>query len=121
MNPADVQTRDWSISLTAFGELVTGPEDIAQCIRIILTTEKGSDPLRPEFGSDIYRYVDYPVNAAAALIRADIIAQVNRWEPRARITAVEVKFEGAQIIFSVFWADRRTGEDSETEIIIPAA
>jgi hypothetical protein len=36
---------------------VEGIEDIRQSIRIILETPQGSDPLRPEFGSNIYQYI----------------------------------------------------------------
>ena len=55
---------DWQYKLNKIGSVAEGVEDINQCIAIILLTQKGSDPLRPTFGSDIYKYIDYPINSA---------------------------------------------------------
>lgn len=43
-------------------DIVTDIEDIEQALRLILTTPKGTDPHRPQFGSNIHLYLDYPVN-----------------------------------------------------------
>lgn len=67
---------DWQYKLNSIGEVAEGVEDINQCIAIILLTQNGSDPLRPTFGSDIYKYVDYPVNSAKAnIIRESVDAR----------------------------------------------
>ena len=59
---------DWQYKLNKIGSVAEGVEDINQCIAIILLTQKGSDPLRPTFGSDIYKYIDYPINSAKATV-----------------------------------------------------
>ena len=55
---------DWQLKLNSIGEVAQGVDDINQCIAIILLTKKGSVPHRPTFGSDIYKYIDYPINEA---------------------------------------------------------
>ena len=49
---------DWQYKLNTIGSVAEGVDDINQCIAIILTTRKGSVPLRPTFGSEIYKYVE---------------------------------------------------------------
>ncbi len=46
----------WQPALQAPGEIVRGLDDIRQAIQIILRTPRGSDPHRPEFGSNLHLY-----------------------------------------------------------------
>lgn len=94
---------DWSMSLTEPGKIVEGLDDIAQCIVIITTTEKGSDPLRPTFGCNILRYLDKPVTVAGPSIVKEIIEGVRAWEKRAKITFITYQIEESNIIFSINW------------------
>ena len=64
---------DWQYKLNGIGSIAEGVEDINQCIAVILSTQKGSVPHRPTFGSDILKYVDYPVNIAKANIIRETI------------------------------------------------
>lgn len=118
VNVKSIDTPDWSISLAGVGEIVRDGADISQCIKIIVTTEKGSDPLRPNFGADIHNLIDLPINVAIPAIKRNIIEQVNRWEPRARIERVNHKLDGEKITFFVVWRDTRTGNENETELEI---
>ncbi len=54
----------WQPALQAPGEIVRGLDDIRQAIQIILRTPRGSDPHRPEFGSNLHLYIDWPVDRA---------------------------------------------------------
>lgn len=54
-------TRNWQVSMDDPAAIVEGVDDIVQSINIILTTIPGSDPLRPEFGSNVYQYLDKPL------------------------------------------------------------
>ncbi|HAH9251979.1 TPA: baseplate protein, partial [Escherichia coli] len=49
----------WQPALQAPGEIVRGLDDIRQSIQIILRTPRGSDPHRPEFGSNLHLYIDW--------------------------------------------------------------
>lgn len=86
--PPDYGTPDWSLSVTNPGAVVTDEEDIAQCIILILQTIRGSDPLRPEFGTDIRLQLDRPFTTAAALVIAQATVALATYEPRIVVLSV---------------------------------
>ena len=61
--------------------------EIAQNVRMILTTVKGTLPLDRNFGMTA-TIVDTPIERAQALIVKEVYEQLNRYEPRARIVRV---------------------------------
>ena len=62
-------------------------EEIAQNVRMILSTMTGSVPLDRQFGVDS-NLVDLPIGAAQARMTAEIATAVNRFEPRAKVKSV---------------------------------
>lgn len=62
-------------------------EEIAQNVRLIITTPKGSVPLDRDFGLD-FDLVDRPSPRAQVLMEVEIVRQVGRYEPRARVVSV---------------------------------
>ena len=94
---------DWQYKLNSIGSVAEGVEDINQCIAIILLTHKGSDPLRPTFGSDIYKYVDYPINNAKANIIRETVDSIEKWETRIKVNLVTVEINETQIKVKVEW------------------
>lgn len=78
-------------------------QDISQCIRVICGTQKGSDPLRPNFGIDKLQFIDRPVNAIVPLLVKEITNQIAMWEPRATVRKIAYKIQDAQIIFTINW------------------
>jgi phage baseplate assembly protein W len=95
MTLADITSADWSLELDASGQpgsgignVVQGLSDVNRCIRIILTTPKGSDPLRPTFGADVWRYIDAPINAAIPAIVREVTEAITRWEPRVTVVSI---------------------------------
>lgn len=97
---ADITSADWSLMLdqntpsrlpgSGIGNVVQGVADINQCIEIILSTPQGSDPLRPTFACDIWRWLDSPIQIARAHIVSEIVTAITKWEPRVRILSVIV-------------------------------
>jgi phage baseplate assembly protein W len=92
---ADIASADWSLALdspgapgSGIGRVVQGINDVNQCIQIILTTPKGSDPLRPTFGADIWRYIDAPIDTAIPSIVREVTEAVTRWEPRVTVISI---------------------------------
>jgi len=95
---ADITSADWSLMLdssspsqasgSGIGSVVQGIDDVRQCIAIILNTPKGSDPLRPTFGADLWQYIDFPVNAAIPAIVREITDAITLWEPRVKLLAI---------------------------------
>jgi len=80
----------WQPALGRDGEVV-GLDDLRQAVAIILLTPTGSDPLRPEFGSDLHRYIDYPINRARPHLVRETVAAIRRWEPRVAVLRVTVE------------------------------
>jgi phage baseplate assembly protein W len=86
------------------GEVVTDADDVDQCIRVILTTPRGSDPHRPLFGSNLHLYIDYPVNSARPHIVREAVNALREWEPRIEVVKVSVTLaEVAMLACVVEW------------------
>jgi phage baseplate assembly protein W len=81
---------DKSIDLANYGMYVEGADDIAQSWYNILHTIPGTDPLRQTFGSAIFDYLDRPVTVFQGEFQAQVIADLEKWEPRATISKVSV-------------------------------
>lgn len=102
---ADITSADWSLMLDSssaiqtsgggIGNVVQGVADINQCIGIILATPKGSDPLRPTFACDMWRWVDAPIQEARAHLVREIVESITIWEPRVRVLSVVVNLVAA--------------------------
>ena len=86
----EISSIDWQLALGELGQVVEGIAEVDQCIRVILLTPRGSVPLHPEFGSDIWRYLDWPANRARPLVIREVLDSVAAFEPRVEVTAVEV-------------------------------
>lgn len=71
-------------------ELAHQEQDVEEAIRIILLTQKGERPMRPEFGSELHRLIFAPNDAATAgQARRYVTEALARWEPRIEVLAVE--------------------------------
>ncbi|GKT21646.1 GPW/gp25 family protein [Acidovorax sp. SUPP3334] len=115
-----ITASDWQLAIGLPGKAVTGLADIAQCIRVILTTPKGSDPLRPEFGSDIAQYVDWPRDQALPhLVRACWEA-ITLWEPRVELDAVKPRMGDAphQVVVAIVWRLAGAADLQSTEVAL---
>lgn len=106
----------WQPELGKFGSVVEGVKDIAQCIRIILTTRKGQVPHRPEFGSDIWKYIDYPVNEAIPNIIREAVNAINLWEPRCEIKKIRAEVELFHVVLKIEWALKGMDETNTLEV-----
>ncbi|WP_219857460.1 GPW/gp25 family protein [Pseudomonas carnis] len=93
----------WQPALGTSGEVVEGLRDIDQAIRIILTTPKGSDAHRPEFGSDLHLYIDWPTNRVTPHLVRETVDAIRRWETRVSVVQVQVTIDGARVTVRVQW------------------
>lgn len=110
---------EWQPKLNEIGEVAEGVDDINQCIALIITTRKGSVPHRPTFGSDVYKYVDYPVNEARPNIIRETIDAINLWETRITVNSVIVDIEKEHINIKVQWKLREnTNTNGTAEILL---
>lgn len=68
-----------------------GADKIAQSIWIILDTEPGERVMRPSFGCGLRRYLMQPnTSAVRALIRHDVGNALANFEPRIKVTDLQV-------------------------------
>lgn len=67
-------------------------DDVNEAIRLILLTNKGERPMRPEFGSELFKLTFAPNDAATAgLARRYVQESLARWEPRITVTEVDAE------------------------------
>lgn len=114
----DIKYVDWQYKLNGIGEVADGVEDINQCIAIILNTPKGSDPHRPNFGSNILKYIDYPINEAKPNIIRETIDAISMWETRVKVNSVLFSVDEQKIKIKVQWtlADSSTSGTAEVTL-----
>lgn len=117
-NLQDIKYADWQPKLNNIGEVAEGIDDINQCIAIILSTQKGSVPHRPEFGSNIYKYIDYPVNEAIPNIIRETIDAISLWEKRIDIENVTAKIVEQQIKIQIEWTLKESNIKESTEFVL---
>ncbi|MDN7142694.1 GPW/gp25 family protein [Pseudomonas sp. JQ170] len=73
------------------GQPIAGVAHLRQSIEDILTTPLGSRRMRPEYGSNLRRYVDLPVNEGwKSAVQAEVARALGRWEPRLKLERVRV-------------------------------
>lgn len=73
------------------GQPISGIEHVRQSIEDILTTPMGSRRHRPEYGSQLRRFVDLPVTEGwKSAVQAEVARALGRWEPRLKLSQVRV-------------------------------
>lgn len=73
------------------GRVLTGIAHLRQSIADILTTPIGSRVMRRDYGSLLPELIDQPFNDATRLrCYAAIVTALLRWEPRLRMTRVQL-------------------------------
>ncbi|WP_296268420.1 GPW/gp25 family protein [Pseudomonas sp. MLB6B] len=73
------------------GQPLSGKAHLRQSIEVILTTPVGSRRMRPEFGSNLRRYIDLPVTEGwKSAVQAEVARALGRWEPRLKLERVRV-------------------------------
>lgn len=87
--------RNWQININDPATIVEGADDIAQCIYIIMNTVPGSDPLRPTFGSNIYKHLDRPINEVQPMLIYDATTAIEQWEKRITVNKCTIAQNGA--------------------------
>ena len=99
---SNIKSLHWQPALNRDG-IVELIDDIDQSIRIIVKTPKGSDPLRPTFGSDGYLYIDYPVNLVVPFLVRETVHAIEKWEQRCTLVKVIPDIDDSHITLRVQW------------------
>ena len=108
---------DKSINIEGTG-YVYNSQDIVQSWHIILTTIKGSDPLRQKFGSSLYKFIDKPFKKVKGDLIATIKTELEHYETRATIKSIEVERVDEGYKFKIIGKIISSNEDVEFNDII---
>lgn len=78
------------------GQPIAGWDAVVQSIAVILTTPIGSRVMRREFGSELMDLIGRPMTSEVVLaLYAATAYAIARWEPRFRLTGVEMSAPAA--------------------------
>ena len=84
----DIDVADWQARLGEIGGVAEGMDDIDQCIQTILGTPRGALVHDPDFGCDLWKYLDWPPDQARAHVVREIVDAIERFDPRVEVLAV---------------------------------
>lgn len=104
MNTNPIHSTHWQLAPNLNEQAVQGIDDIHQCIANILNTLKGTDVLRPEFGSDHFRYIDYPEDIALPNMVREITLALQKWEPRIEVDHIAIDGQAPYFELTIYWA-----------------
>lgn len=113
----EIQSSEWSFDINNLGKVVQGLDDIKQCIKIIIETEPGSDPLRPDFGCGIYTQLDLPITSVSTGLKKAIIEALTKYELRIEKIKVDVKIDTENVTFSLTYQIKNTVKIDQLELI----
>ena len=84
---------DWQLKLNAIGGVAEGA-----------------------FGSDIYKYIDYPINEATPNIVREATDAITMWETRIKINSIEVEIEESTLTVKVEWTLKDSNANGVAEV-----
>ncbi len=84
--------------------VVAGVADIHQCITNILMTRKGTDILRPLFGSSYHDYIDAPQDVFIPNAVREVVIALTIWEPRIDVDSVKFIGSAPHLTMQVHWS-----------------
>lgn len=107
----------WQLASGQMGRAVTGLDEIAQCVALIVQTPLGSLPGQPELGCDVLAQLDRPLTTAIPRMIQSVFQALRTWEPRIDVLRVSVSHVrlGA-VILSVVWVPKGSPNVSGGEI-----
>lgn len=117
--------RGWSfplgVSPSGGVAMSTGLADVEQSVRLILGTEPGERPMRPEFGCAIRdRLFDSFDSTTGSTIAQEVRRALERWEPRIVVDDVSVvRTADHQEVVDIHVAYRLSGTNSPHNLVHP--
>ncbi len=114
-----ITTNNWQHKRGSIGEIVTGIEDIKQCIDTIMSVSKGDIPLMPEFGTEIITAVGESADDAIEIITAIFSKEIPKQEPRCELVNITgSKTDTGRLRIKVQFKEKSTSETTSSEIYI---
>ncbi|MEJ8546914.1 GPW/gp25 family protein [Brevibacillus borstelensis] len=88
--------------------------DIAEAIRLILSTSKGERVMRPKFGCNLKEYMFAGTDGTSlSLLKSDIAEAIAIWEPRVRDVQVDAsvdRSDPSKLNVSIRYTTRATNQ-----------
>lgn len=101
VNVNEIESLEWSQSISNFGEIVSDIQDIIQSVYLIISTRPGSVPIESDFGCGLFEWIDEPGANAAPKMARDIKYAISIWEKRVTVVNVTPTVSGNSIFFSI--------------------
>lgn len=114
-------SKHWQLAPETFSDgSVDGVADVEQSMINILSTRKGSDVLRPDFGSDHFSYIDAPEDVFRVFAVREVWLAIKTWEKRAELEQVVITGYAPHLFLNVHWrlADDIAGELNVTTLAV---
>lgn len=120
MTLADVKSAEWQLAASGIGQVVEGTDDVNQCLAVIAATIPGTDPLRPLFGCDLYKFIDQPTTTAAPLMAAALADAFAMWEPRITVNRVvyQIVDREQKVRFNISWRFKIGFLQGEADLLV---
>lgn len=106
------------------GRTISDTAHILQSVRDILTTPLGSRVMRRDYGSELFPLIDQPQHTATRLrMMAATVHALTLWEPRIRITQVDIGAPefGGGCTLSLTWRRTDNGLTESGTVNLPRA
>ncbi len=117
---SEIISKDFQMRLYGgSGEIVVDDDDVSQCLAVIVMTRPGEVPHEPEFGCDLWEYVDRPVNEVQLFVSTAVINAVRRWEPRVEVLGVAYEYNAEFSGLAVEVKYRRLDNLTERVLVLP--
>ncbi len=117
MNYDSPISKHWQLAPHGHG-ITQGAEDIDLCLHNILSTRKGADVLRCDFGSNHFDYLDTPEDVFVPNVVREVVLAIQTWEKRAIVERVQFEGNAPHTAMIVMWrvADDVSGSLYQTQI-----
>ena len=112
-----LKTKNFQHKRNTIGEIVLDDNDIAQCIKTICTTKKGSVPFAPEFGCDVFEAIGENPQASIDFLKTVFLKEIPKQEPRCQVTDVTGAFDdNGKIVMIVYFKKKSDNLTSKVEV-----
>jgi phage baseplate assembly protein W len=105
----------WQSAIGKSGAVVQGDEALNDSIRQLLTSQKGEDVYRKDYGINWLTIIDEPAVIVVPLLVTEAQEAMRRWLPEIAVQQIEVGGTGAGVVLRVFWR-RGTSDVQVTEV-----
>lgn len=112
-------TAPWSSVIGDAGAVVQGVDALAQLVKCVVGTQRGSVPHAPDLGVDWLGLIDLPHSSAAPRVVREVSATLARWVPSAVVDRVELIASDTAVdraVARVTWHPVSGGESRRTEV-----